>query len=278
VCARGALANPHTTKTSHRYTQSANQIDQVRRVWPISVVSISIVSARVISILVISWVLLAFIPCAMGEGGDEHSQSVSQYAISVQRLQVSPKARAHLVKARREFGKLDLPGAAMEVERALLIAPRCAQAFTMRAFIELASSKFDSAMADALRATALDPNDALSFLTLATAENSRGEFGQAATAAQQALRTQPDLWQAHLEIAKAFYGQEQFGSALRELDSFKIDFPDVHLVRANVLVRMGRTQEAAGEFAAFLEESPHDLRNERIKKIVAGINETAARQ
>jgi tetratricopeptide (TPR) repeat protein len=217
---------------------------------------------------------VAYIPLAIAGSGDEPSQSVSQYAISVEQLQVSPKVRAHLEKARREFGKLDLNAAATEVARVLKLAPRCAQAFTMRAFIELASREFDSAMADAQRATALDPNDALSFLTLATAENSRGEFELAATAAQHALRTQPDLWQAHLEMAKAFYGQEQFGWALRELDSFKIDFPDVHLVRANILVRMGRAREAAEEFVAFLGEAPHDSRNERIKKIVASMGDS----
>jgi predicted RNA polymerase sigma factor len=75
-------------------------------------------------------------------------------------------------------------------------------------------------------------------------------------------------------MAKAFYGQEQFGWALRELDSFKIDFPDVHLVRANILVRMGRAREAAEEFVAFLGEAPHDSRNERIKKIVASMGDS----
>jgi tetratricopeptide (TPR) repeat protein len=257
VRASGAHANSNPPNPAHRYPQPVNQVDQDRRVWPV---------------FAICFLLLALAPWSVAESGDEHSQAVSQYAISVQQLQVSSKARAHLEKARKEFRKLDLPAAATEVERVLQMAPRCAQAFTMRAFIELASRKFDNAMADAMRATALDPNDALSFLTLATAENSRGEFERAAVAAQQALRTQPDLWQAHLEIAKAFYGREHFGWALRELDGFKIDFPDVHLVRANVLVHMGRMQEAAGEFAAFLDESPHDSRNEQIKKIVAEIN------
>jgi tetratricopeptide (TPR) repeat protein len=263
VHAAGARANSHTAKPAYRYTQPVNQVDQFRSDW---------------AILALFFLLLALVPCLNAASGDEHSFSVSPYAISVQQMQVSPKVRAHLEKARQEFGRLDLPAASTEVERALRIAPGCAQAFAMRAFIELASSKFDSAMTDALHATSLDPNDAISFLTLATAENSRGAFESAAAAAQKALQRQPGLWQAHLEIAKAFYGQEQFIEALRELNSFKIDFPDVHLVRANILLRIGRAPEAAQEFATFLDESPRDLRNQRIKKIVADINRTTAPQ
>jgi tetratricopeptide (TPR) repeat protein len=129
-------------------------------------------------------------------------------------------------------------------------------------------------VADATRAAALDPNDGLSSLTLATSYNSQGNFEQAEASAQQALKTQPDLWQAHLEIAKALYGQQQFMPALNELERLKINFPDVHLVRGNVLMRLGRSQEGAAEFTAFLAEAPHDPRDVQIRKILADINPT----
>ncbi len=112
---------------------------------------------------------------------------------------------------------------------------------------------------------------------MATAENSRGNFDQAAAAAQEALKTKPDLWQAHLEIVKALYGREDFAAALRELERLQVDFPDVHLVRANILVRLNRKPEAVQEFAAFLEESPHDSRNARIQEIVREIAESSGK-
>jgi len=46
--------------------------------------------------------------------------------------------------------------------------------------------------------------------------------------------------------------------ALREMDDLNQDFPDVHLVRANVLARLNRAQEAAGEFKRFLQQAPED--------------------
>jgi regulator of sirC expression with transglutaminase-like and TPR domain len=56
---------------------------------------------------------------------------------------------------------------------------------------------------------------------------------------------------------------------LCELDLANIDFPDAHLVRANVLMRLERRQEAVEEFGAFLREAPKDPRGEQIRRIVA---------
>jgi predicted RNA polymerase sigma factor len=53
------------------------------------------------------------------------------------------------------------------------------------------------------------------------------------------------------------------------LDELNNDFPDVHLVRANILQRLDRSQEAAEQFSQFLQEAPNDPRSEQIKRIVA---------
>jgi hypothetical protein len=56
--------------------------------------------------------------------------------------------------------------------------------------------------------------------------------------------------------------------ALTILDQLNRDTPDVHLVRANSLMRLGRPQEAARQFSVFLEEAPGDSRGDQIRQIL----------
>jgi Tfp pilus assembly protein PilF len=191
------------------------------------------------------------------------------YTVSAKQLRISPKAGKHLAAANREFGKMNLDRASREVDRALRADPACARAFSMRALIKLAEKDPHAAAEDARRAVLLDPDDAESFVVLAMSYNSLGEFHKAEEAEEQALRRHPDSWQGRLELATSYYGEGDFIRALCELDSANIDFPDAHLVRGNVLIRLGRELEAREEFATFLREAPHDPRADQIHRIAA---------
>jgi Tfp pilus assembly protein PilF len=198
------------------------------------------------------------------------------YSVSVDQLNISGKVLKHLESAHKRFSKRDLAGASAEIGRALEIDPECAHAFAMRALIKLASNDSPGALADATRSTLLDSNDALSFLALSTVYNSGGTFESAETAARRALQISPQLWQARLELAKSLYERNKFVSSLYELDALKIDFPDVHLVRGNVLMRLGRSREGVEEFKAFLGEAPRDPRTAKIKEIIADVEPVPA--
>jgi tetratricopeptide (TPR) repeat protein len=163
--------------------------------------------------------------------------SREMYTVSAQELGAPARARAHLKLARRDFSRSDFAGARKEIDQALEVDSICAPAFSMRALLRLASRDLNGAIEDATRALALDPTEADANLVLATAYNSLGEFQKAEAAAQQTLGMRPEFWQGRLELAKAFYGQERLVLALRELDELNKDFPDVHLVRANILMR-----------------------------------------
>jgi tetratricopeptide (TPR) repeat protein len=254
VHAAGARANLPPAKSDNFLAYSVNKVNRV---------------SRVCRTLCLAALALSFLPYCRAQGGAEHA---TQHSISVQELQIPLKARVHLDRAIEQFHKMKLSAAAVEVQRALAVDPACAQAFAMKALIELASHDSSDALTDASEATKLDPHDAKSFLVLATANNSRENYDPAEAAARQALKIQPDLWQARLETAKALYGQQQFIAALLELESLKIDFADIHLVRANVLMRLGRNQQGAEEFAAFLDKAPHDSRSTQIKEIIAAVS------
>jgi tetratricopeptide (TPR) repeat protein len=193
----------------------------------------------------------------------------SGYRVSVAQLSVPAKAGKHLEVAQQRFSKRDLLGATREIDRALQIDPLYARAYSMRSFVKLAANDPSGAVADAVHAAELESHDAQSYLALATAYNSLGEFHKAAEAARQALSIRSDTWQARLEMAKSLYGQGQYLLALSVLDMMNVDFPDVHLVRADVLMCLGRSREAVEQFTLFLKQAPNDGRGVQIREIVA---------
>lgn len=191
------------------------------------------------------------------------------YSVSVQQLRVPEKVQMHLKLASQRFAKSQIAGAQQEVERALQVDDSCPAVYSMRAFLNIASRNLDAAIDDAKRAALLDPYDADAYLAQATAYNSLAQFQDAEEASDQALHLRPDLWQGRLELAKAFLGQRRFVLAWRELDKLNEDFPDVHLVRADVLVGLHRGQKAAEEFSLFLQEAPDDPRNQQVQRLIS---------
>ena len=197
-----------------------------------------------------------------------------RYSVSAKTLSVPEKAWGHVRSAQREFSEGNLSAASVEIDRSLQIDPHFARAFSMRALMKLAMRDASGAVADAERAVSIDPLDGGAYLVLGTAYNSLHEFEKAEQAERQALGLNPDSWQAQLELTKSWYGRGQFVLALRELDLLQRDFPDVHLLRGNLLTHLGRGQEAAQEFALFLEQAPNDPRTEQIKRIIAAVHQT----
>jgi adenylate cyclase len=191
---------------------------------------------------------------------------------------VPSKAVTHLEAAQRHFLKMQLAQTTDELDRAIRIYPGFAQAFRLMALVHLAERDFTASVENAAHAISLDGADAYSWVALATAYNSLNEWPEAEAAAGRALEVDSRAWQGRLELAKSFYGEARFALALNTLDQLHqdipdIDIPDIHLVRANSLMRLGRSQEAAQQFAVFLREAPGDSRVDQIRQILPRVHE-----
>lgn len=229
-------------------------------------------AARFITLLLFSFTISTSTFCRAQTGDSKNLQPPPRnYAVSVAELRVPSKAWSYLQSAHREFSAGHLRESSKAADRALQIDPECAAAFSMKAFIELAMKKPIAAVEDAGHAASLDPRNAEAFVALAMAYNSVEDYGRSQEAARQALSIRPDSWQARLELAKSLYGQGSFHLALDEVNALRKDFPDVHLVRGNILMRLGRGHDGVVEFSTFLEEAPRDSRAGKIRQIIAGI-------
>lgn len=246
-----------------RYSKKTDQNS-----W-ISSLAVLFISFLLFSITTSSWNL------STAQASDSRNlQHPSDSVISVAELRVPSKAWSYLQSAHKEFSAGRLRESSNAADRAVRIDPDCAAAFSMKAFIELAMKDPIAAIEDAGHAASLDPHNAEAFVALAMAYNSTEDYRQSQDAAREALSLRPDSWQARLELAKSLYGQGWFDLALNELNKSGKDFPDAHLVRGNILMRLGRGREGAGEFFTFLQEAPHDSRAGKIREIIADVTAT----
>lgn len=193
------------------------------------------------------------------------------YKISARQLAISPKTRARIAAAQDKFEKGNISEALTELDTAGRLSPSCSEAWSMRAFIKLADRDVAGAINDASHALDLDRTNPEAYLALGSAYNSENDFDRAETNLRRALGLNPDSWQAKLELAKTWYGQKRHVIALRQLDLIRSDFPDVHLLRANILISLGRKQEGAEQFAIFLRAVPSDRRAPQIRQIIGEI-------
>jgi predicted RNA polymerase sigma factor len=76
-------------------------------------------------------------------------------------------------------------------------------------------------------------------------------------------------------MAKSLYGRGEYVPALSVLERVDKDFPDVHLVRADLLMCLGRSREAIEQFTLFLKQAPTDSRGAQVRQIVATAGQTS---
>lgn len=206
-----------------------------------------------------------------------NSPHVSNYTVSAEQLNIPEKAKQHILLAHERFSKKEIDAAMGEVNAALRIDPDCGEAWAMKALLRVAGRDFEGAIEDATRSIQLDSRSASAYLVLGTAHNSLKQFQTAERELEQALELDPNLWQAQLELAKAWYGEKRFVLSLRELDLIHKDFADVHLVRANLLMSLDRSDEGRQEFEHFLQQAPEDPRAPQVRHLLASVESAPVR-
>lgn len=113
---------------------------------------------------------------ALPPADEDVTPNPRRYAVSATTLGVPKKARSHLRSAQEQFGKANFDVALQEIDRALQVDPQFAQAFSMRALVNMAVKNLNQALQDAEHARSLDPANEDAYLTLGTAYNSLHEF------------------------------------------------------------------------------------------------------
>ena len=197
----------------------------------------------------------------------EHSAARSIGTISVATLSVPGKAWKHFEKARHAAHEQNEQACMQEIQKALELAPRFAEAYLLRADREVTAGHPQAAVSDVLMAQSIDPSIPWSKTVLAAAYNGLARYSDALLLLNNLPGREADSWQAKYEMARADVGRGDVEAALRwsaaALTAAPPAFVDVHLLRANALQLAHRWQEATEQMEAYLASSgPQIHRNQ----------------
>jgi hypothetical protein len=179
--------------------------------------------------------------------------------VSVQALAAPEKARSEFQKARQAFLKSKFAEAWTLTQKALLAAPRYAQALTLRGILRINKSDVKGGEQDLQESLKSDPNYAMAYFAMGAAQNIDGKYDDAQRTLEQGLKIDPASWQGYFELAKAMMGKSDYRSALKyivKVESFQMGYPSVHLVKAHALMGLKFYDEAATELERYIQADP----------------------
>lgn len=179
--------------------------------------------------------------------------------VSVATLKVPDKARKEYERGQSALEKQELEKASTHAEKALAIAPKYAEALTLRALVKLSQGKAEEGMVDLEAAIEANPDYGMAYLVMGAAHNRASRFQEATRTLTRGLALQPTAWQGYFELAKASMGQGDYNAALKYVDraaGMNTKYPPIHLVRAHALLGLRQYNEAVSSLELYLTREP----------------------
>jgi hypothetical protein len=187
------------------------------------------------------------------------AESGSGNTVSVKSLIAPEKARDDFRKAHQAFLKSKFADAWAFTQKALLAAPRYAEALTLRGILRINKSDTKGGEEDLQESLKSDPNYALAYFAMGAALNIDGKFDDAQRTLEQGLRIEPASWQGYFELGKSMVGKSDYRSALKYIvkaESFETGYAPIHLVKAHALMGLKFYDEAATELERYIQADP----------------------
>jgi tetratricopeptide (TPR) repeat protein len=180
--------------------------------------------------------------------------------VSVSTLQVPPEAEKAFKEAQGEWKNGHLKKARERFEKALALHPEYPGALWALGQLDLAEGEAGKALERFQRATQLDPAFAYAHIGMSRALGLLGRSVESLEAAEKAIAARPDIWEGYYEKGLAAVTLNQIGTAqscaqkVDELGHGRV--PEVHLLRAGILLQQQEYPSARKELEAFLEKAP----------------------
>ncbi len=185
--------------------------------------------------------------------------SSGENTISVKSLAAPEKARSVFHKATEAFHKSKLADAWNLVNKALTIAPRYAEALTLRGILRVDKNDLKGGEEDFQASLKNDPNYPLAYFAMGAALNVQGQYEDAQRTLEQGLKVDPVSWQGYFELSKAMLGKSDYRSALKyvvKTESLETNYAPIYLVKGHALLGLKFYDEAATAFERYLQMDP----------------------
>jgi tetratricopeptide (TPR) repeat protein len=157
----------------------------------------------------------------------------------------------HLLLGKAHLNRLDYDGAFQEFQHAAEADPKLPFVHFNLGLTLMNKQNFEGARDEFRKDIALEPDVALNYDQLGTVYSYLQQQGEAVKSFREAIKRDAHLASPHFGLAKILQHQKKYRQALAELDIAERLLPSdqhIHFVRGQVLVRLGRKQEAQKEF------------------------------
>jgi tetratricopeptide (TPR) repeat protein len=180
----------------------------------------------------------------------------------------------HLLLGKAHLNRLDYDGALQEFQRAAAADPKLPFVHFNLGLALMNKQNFEAARDEFRKDIALEPDVALNYDQLGTVYSYLQNQSEAEKCFHEAIKKDAHLASPHFGLAKIWQSQGKYSHALIELDAAEKLLPDdyhIRFVRGQVLVRLGRKQEAQKELKLaaemLAERSKQNPRAEQVQPV-----------
>jgi tetratricopeptide (TPR) repeat protein len=269
---RGGLINQVTTDRSGKYVFSGLNPDQ----YIVTAHAPGFKEARHtvdLQTATSEYVLLQLVPTE-----SDSPSGTTSYATPLV-ANVPSEARKEFEKGRTDLlEKKKIESGLRHLEKAINLYPDFLEAQLLLGTAYMDAKRWDKAEQALRRALELEPQTAAAFFALGELYLQQGRATEAEKPILDGLKLE-DSWQGHFALGKTYWA---LGDATRALPhatrahELKPDFPQVHLLMGNVLLRQREPQRALAEFEDYLKLEPDGPFAAQTRQLVERIRQALA--
>ncbi len=189
-------------------------------------------------------------------------------------------ARKEFEKGVEEYNRNNLPEALVHFRKATELYPNYVSALHAQGLVHMRQSEYAEAQQLFEKAVELNPNVAAPRIFLGAIYNAEHRFADAETQLVRATQLNSKSGLAFFELSRAYWGLQNLDKteeAVTRAHELSPKIPQVHLIRANVMLARGNYEGVLGEYDEFLTLVPTGPMADHVRQRRTALQEQLAR-
>ncbi|HSS22601.1 MAG TPA: tetratricopeptide repeat protein [Pyrinomonadaceae bacterium] len=171
--------------------------------------------------------------------------------------------------ARKEYEKADallandkkdkMVEATVHLQKAIALYPSFLEAQLKLGAVYMDLQQWDQAELALKRALEIDPKTVNAYLALGEVYLRQKKYAEAENVFSSGLLIEDRSWQGHFALARVYYAKGDISRAGKQVGlaiQLSPEFPDAHLLAANILLRANNREDARAQFEEYLRLAP----------------------
>jgi tetratricopeptide (TPR) repeat protein len=215
-----------------------------------------------------SWLLFAWICLPLYSTAQTQP---SDYAVSVRELRIPPKALHEFEQGIDRLAKKDAAGSLSHFQRAIVEYAGYYEAYDKVGVADLQLWRIPDAEQAFRKAIEVSAGQfAHPLLALGAILNGQEKFAEAESVTRKGLLIEPESWKGHYYLGLALFGLDHLEEAeksIREALHWKPEFPEAHLLLADIHTRQEDYRNVIGDLEAYQKLAPDGPASAKVKAL-----------